>query len=119
MLVEDPSIAEYYLASGSQWQRWSSTRNIVLPSGAPTGGPTTKAGVVGAGNAGTFAMYIQEGYFSLIALNFADTTSLDESIVADIRRNHHYQAIQVVPYGVGPVGPAPGKYVIWQYEPKQ
>jgi 4-amino-4-deoxy-L-arabinose transferase-like glycosyltransferase len=119
MLVEDPSIAEYYLASGSQWQRWSSTRNIVLRSGAPTGGPSTKAGVVGAGNAGTFAMYIQEGYFSLIALNFADTTSLDESIVADIRRNRHYHAIQVVPYGVGPVGPTPGKYVIWQYEPQK
>jgi 4-amino-4-deoxy-L-arabinose transferase-like glycosyltransferase len=119
MLVEDPSIAEYYLASGSQWQRWSSTRNIVLPSGAPTGGPSTKAGVVGAGNAGTFAMYIHIGYFSLIALNFTDTTSLDESIVADIRRNRHYHAIQVVPYGVGPVGPAPGKYVIWQYEPQK
>jgi MFS family permease len=119
MLVEDPSIAEYYLASGSQWQRWSSTRNIVLRSGAPTGGPSTKAGVVGAGNAGTFAMYIQEGYFSLIALNFADTTSLDESIAADIHRNRHYHAIQVVPYGAGPVGPAPGKYVIWQYEPQQ
>jgi hypothetical protein len=119
MLVEDPSIAEYYLASGSQWQRWSSTRNIVLRSGAPTGGPSTKAGVVGAGNAGTFAMYIQLGYFSIIALNFADTTSLDESIVADIRRNHHYHAIQVVPYGAGPIGPQPGKYVIWQYEPQQ
>jgi MFS family permease len=119
MLVEDPSIAEYYLASGSQWQRWSSTRNIVLPSGAPTGGPSTKAGIVGAGNAGTFAMYIQEGYFSVIALNFADTTSLDESIAADIHRNRHYHAIQVVPYGAGPVGPAPGKYVIWQYEPQQ
>jgi Dolichyl-phosphate-mannose-protein mannosyltransferase len=119
MLVEDPSIAEYYLASGSQWQRWSSTRNIVLRSGAPTGGPSAKAGVVGAGNAGTFAMYIQEGYFSLIALNFADTTSLDESIAADIHRNRHYHAIQVVPYGAGPVGPAPGKYVIWQYEPQQ
>lgn len=119
MLVEDPSIAEYYLASGSQWQRWSSTRNIVLRSGAPTGGPSTKAGVVGAGNAGTFAMYIRTGYFSLIALNFADTTSLDESIVADIRRNRHYHPIQVVPYGAGPVGPAPGKYVIWQYEPQQ
>jgi hypothetical protein len=64
-------------------------------------------------------MYIQEGYFSLIALNFADTTSLDESIVADIRRNRHYHAIEVVPYGVGPVGPAPGKYVIWQYEPQK
>jgi Dolichyl-phosphate-mannose-protein mannosyltransferase len=119
MLVEDPSIAEYYLPSGSQWMRWSSTRNIVLPSGAPTGGPTTKAGIVGAGNASTFAMYIQEGYFSLIALNFADTTSLDESIAADIHRNRHYHAIQVVPYGAGPVGPAPGKYVIWQYEPQQ
>ena len=118
MLVEDPSIAEYYLASGSQWQRWSSTRNIVLPSGAPTGGPSTKAGIVGAGNTGTFAMYIQEGYFSIIALNFADTTSLDESIAADIHRNRHYHAIQVVPYGAGPVGPAPGKYVIWQYEPQ-
>jgi len=118
MLVEDPSIAEYYLASGSQWQRWSSTRNIVSRSGSPTGGPSTKAGIVGAGNAGTFAMYIQEGYFSIIALNFADTTALDESIAADIRRNRHYHAIQVVPYGAGPVGPAPGKYVIWQYEPQ-
>jgi hypothetical protein len=116
MLVEDPSIAEYYLPTGSQWQRWSSTRNIVLPSGAPTGGPSDQAGVVGAGNAGTFAMYIQEGYFSLIALNFADTTSLDKTIAADIHRNHHYRPVQVVPYGAGPSGPAPGEYVIWQYE---
>jgi Dolichyl-phosphate-mannose-protein mannosyltransferase len=118
MLVEDPSIAEYYLPAGSQWQRWSSTRNIVLPSGAPTGGPSTKAGIVGAGNAGTFAMYIQQGYFSLIALNFADTTTLDKAIAADIHRNHHYHPIQVVPYGVGPAGPALGEYVIWQYEPQ-
>ena len=118
MLVEDPSIAEYYLPAGSQWQRWSSTRNIVLPSGAPTGGPSAKAGIVGAGNAGTFTMYIQEGYFSLIALNFADTTSLDRIIAADIHRNHHYHPIQVVPYGAGPVGPALGEYVIWQYEPQ-
>jgi 4-amino-4-deoxy-L-arabinose transferase-like glycosyltransferase len=118
LLVEDPSIAEYYLHVGAQWKRWSSTRNIVLPSGAPTGGPSDKAGIVGAGNAGTFAVYIQEGYFSLIALNFADTTSLDRAIAADIHRNHHYHPIQVVPYGSGPSGPAPGEYVIWQYEPQ-
>jgi len=37
LLVEDPSIAEYYLPAGSQWRRWSSTRNITLPSGASTG----------------------------------------------------------------------------------
>jgi hypothetical protein len=118
LLVEDPSIAEYYLPAGSQWQRWSSTRNIVLPSGAPTGGPSTKAGIVGAGNAGTFAMYIQQGYFSLIALNFIDTTSLDRSIAADIHHNHHYRPIQVVPYGteIPPLGQ--GSYVIWQYEPQ-
>jgi Dolichyl-phosphate-mannose-protein mannosyltransferase len=118
MLVEDPSIAEYYLPAGSEWQRWSSTRNIVLPSGAPTGGPSQTAGIAGAGNAGTFAVYIQQGYFSLIALNFADTTALDKTLAADIHRNHHYRPVQVVPYGAGPAGPAPGEYVIWRYEPQ-
>jgi hypothetical protein len=118
LLVEDPSLAEYYLPAGSQWMRWSSTRNIVGPSGAPTGGPSNAAGVVGAGNAGTFGMYIQEGYFSLVALNFADTTSLDHRLAADLRLNHHYHVIQIVPYGAGPAGPAPGEYVIWQYEPQ-
>ncbi len=112
LLVEDPSLAEYYLPSGSQWQRWSSTRNIVLPSGAPTGGPSVKAGVVGDGNAGTYAMYIAQGYFSLVALNFTDTKPLDQSIAADLRRNPRYHIIDVIPYG-----PAPGTYVIWRYEP--
>jgi dolichyl-phosphate-mannose-protein mannosyltransferase len=118
LLVEDPSIAEYYLPAGSQWERWSSTRNIVSRFGTPTGGPSIKAGIVGAGNAGTFALYIKQSYFSIIALNFADTTSLDSSIAADIKRNPHYHAVQVVPYGVGPSGPEPGEYVIWQYEPQ-
>jgi hypothetical protein len=111
LLVEDPSIAEYYLPAGSQWQRWSGTRNIVLPSGGSTGGPASQAGVVGSGNAGVYAVFIQEGYFSLVALNFTDTTALDRSIVADLHANHHYRIIDVVPYG-----PAPGTYVIWRYE---
>jgi hypothetical protein len=119
LLVEDPTVAEYYLPAGSQWQRWSSTRNIVLPSGASTGGPSQSAGVVGAGDAGTFAMYIREGYFSLIALNFSDTTSLDHSIAADIHRNPDYHAVEVIPFGTGPRGPAPGTYVIWKYEPSK
>lgn len=112
VLVEDPSIAEYYLAAGSHWKRWSGTRNIVLPSGASTGGPSKTAGVVGSGNAGVYAVFIQEGYFSLVALNFADTTVLDRSIRADLRANHHYHIIDVVPYG-----PVHGTYVIWRYEP--
>jgi hypothetical protein len=117
LLVEDPSIAEYYLPAGSQWQRWSSTRNIVLASGGSTGGPTDNAGVTGAGNPGVYATRITEGYFSLVVLNFSDTTALDHRIAADLRRNRHYHIIQVIPYGAGPRGPAPGTYVIWRYEP--
>jgi hypothetical protein len=116
LLVEDPSIAEYYLPAGTQWQRWSSTRNIIGPQGEPTGGPSDKAGIVGDGNAGTFAMYIHEGYFSLVAINFSDTVALDKSIAADLRRNHRYHIVQVVPYGseIPPIGQ--GSYVIWRYE---
>jgi Dolichyl-phosphate-mannose-protein mannosyltransferase len=116
LLVEDPTIAEYYLPEGSQWQRWSSTRNIILPSGASTGGPSQGAGVVGPGNAGTFAMYIREGYFSVIALNFADTTSLDLTLAKDISQSHHYYKAYVVPYGIEipPIGQ--GTYVIWKHE---
>ncbi|HTA02300.1 MAG TPA: glycosyltransferase family 39 protein [Streptosporangiaceae bacterium] len=114
LLVEDPSIPEYYLHAEGQWMRWSSTRNIVLPSGASSGGPSSHAGIVGPGNAGTFGTKIEEGYFSLVALNFADTTTLDKQIAADLALNPHYKKILVVPYG-----PAPGTYVIWQYEPNR
>jgi hypothetical protein len=116
MLVEDPSIAEYYTAAGSQWQRWSSTRNIVTRSGASSGGPSQSAGVVGAGNAGTIGLYIENHYFSLVALNNADTASLDLQIDVDLRR-WGCHVIQVVPYGieVPPIGK--GTYVIWRCEP--
>jgi len=113
LLVEDPSIAEYYLPAGSQWKRWSSTRNIALSTGASTGGPSTAGGVTGAGNAGVFAEFITHGYFTLVALNFADTTALDHRIAADLRRTHHYRIIEVIPYGPR------GTYVIWQHEPQR
>jgi hypothetical protein len=116
LLVEDPSVAEYYLPAGAQWQRWSSTRNITLPAGTYTGGPAAAASVTSPGNAPVYANYIAEGYFSLVALNFTDTTGLDRQIAADLRRNHHYRVIQVVPYGmeIPPIGQ--GSYVIWQYQ---
>jgi Dolichyl-phosphate-mannose-protein mannosyltransferase len=116
MLVEDPSIAEYYLPAGHQWRRWSSTRNIVLPSGASTGNPTTQ-GVVGAGDPAVFAHYIATGYFSLVALNFTDTTPLDHQLATQLHRNPHYRTIAVIPYGteVPPIGQ--GTYVIYRYEP--
>jgi len=112
VLVEDPSPAEYYLHAESHWKRWSSTRNIVLPSGASTGGPSASAGVVGPGDPAAFARFIAEGYFTIVALNFGDTTTLDHAIVADMHRSGDYKIISVVPYGS-----AGGTYVIYRYEP--
>jgi hypothetical protein len=82
----------------------------VLPGGRSTGGPSQSAGVVGPGNAGTYAQYIAQGYFSYVALNYADTTDLDLQIQADLERNPRYHRISVVPYGQG-------TYVIFKYEP--
>jgi hypothetical protein len=119
LLVETASIARYYLPSGSQWQRWSSTRNIVMPSGANTGGPSGRAGVTGPGNAGVYAAFITRGYFSYVALNYTDTTALDYQITKDLRASGHYRPVAVVPYGteVAPVGQ--GTYIIWRYEAKR
>jgi Dolichyl-phosphate-mannose-protein mannosyltransferase len=113
VLVEDPGPAEYYLHEESQWKRWSSTRNIVLYSGASTGGPSKAAGVVGQGDPAAFARFIAAGYFSLVALNFTDTTQLDHDIAADMRKSGSYKVVSVVPYG-----PAGGTYIIWRYEPR-
>jgi hypothetical protein len=114
VLVEDPSIAEYYLHVQNQWTRWSSTRNIVLPSGTSTGGPSRSAGVVGPGDAGTFGSKIASGYFSLIALNFADTTVLDRQLRADIKASGRYSSdVQVVPYDP-PGTDIVGTYIIWR-----
>jgi Dolichyl-phosphate-mannose-protein mannosyltransferase len=120
LLVEDPSIAEYYLTeAGSRWQRWSSTRNIYKPGGLSTGGPSKSAGVVGPGNFWEFAKYIRKGYFATVALNFADTTTLDHKLNRELKGNPHYCFVSVVPYGFGPDGKTPGTYVIWQYRANQ
>ena len=118
LLVEDPAVARYYLPAGRQWQRWSSTRNIILPSGTSTGGPASSASVAGAGNAGVFSEFITHGYFSYVALNFADTTALDRRLADQLHHDPRYRIIAVVPYGteVPPLGR--GTYVIWRYEPR-
>jgi hypothetical protein len=119
LLVEDPAIAKYYLPAGSDWQRWSGTRNITLPSGATTGNPAAAAGTAAPGTAATYATYIARGYFAYVALNFTDTTALDHGLATELHHNPHYHTLQVVPYGteVKPVGL--GTYVIWKYEPSQ
>ena len=73
----------------------------------------------GPGNVGTFGEKIAADYFSIVALNFIDTTSLDKQITTDLKNNGHYCVIQVVPYGmeIPPVGI--GNYVIWRYDPSR
>jgi Dolichyl-phosphate-mannose-protein mannosyltransferase len=116
LLVETASIGRYYLPAGRQWQRWSSTRNIVMPSGASTGGPTATAGVTGPGNRGVFAAFITRGYFSYVALNYTDTTALDHQITADLRHSGHYRIVAVIPYGTE--SSPHGTYIVWRYEAK-
>jgi len=50
-----------------------------------------------------------------VAVGLAE--SLDQQITADLKANHHYCVIQVVPYGmeIPPIGV--GDYVIWRYDP--
>ena len=119
LLVEDPSVAKYYLPSGQEWRRWSSTRNITLPSGGSTGNAAATAGILAAGDAGTFSNYVAHGYFAYVALNFTDTTALDHSLATELHNNPDYHTISVVPYGieVKPIGQ--GTYVIWKYEPRR
>jgi 4-amino-4-deoxy-L-arabinose transferase-like glycosyltransferase len=116
VLVEDPSIAKYYLPAGRQWRRWSSTRTIILPSGAITGNPAAAAGAAAPGNASIFARYIARGYFSYVALNFTDTSALDHGLATLLHRNPHYHTIEVVPYGIEVPPFGQGTYVIWKYE---
>jgi Dolichyl-phosphate-mannose-protein mannosyltransferase len=114
LLVEDPAVARYYLQSGTEWRRWSSTRNIVLPSGVSTGTPTDE-GIVAAGDAAILHKYVAEGYFSYVALNFADTTTLDHGLATEIRHNPRYHLIRVIPYGTETKAAHQGTYVIWRY----
>jgi hypothetical protein len=80
ILVETPSIPEYYLPAGSQWWRWSSTWNIREPDRKSVG----SQGVGRPGSWGIYQHYIAEHYFSVIALNDNATRELDEQIAAEL-----------------------------------
>ena len=109
LLVETASTGEYYLAAGTDWQRWSNTFSITLQSGRSVG---YQGDITGAGNARTYGRYISGGYFALIALNFQNTPALDKQIAADLRDDKNYRLIKSVPYGAG-------RYLIWKYEPRR
>jgi Dolichyl-phosphate-mannose-protein mannosyltransferase len=107
LLVETPSIPEYYLPAGAQWKRWSSTWNVLLPGGLAVG----SQGVGRPAVSSLYAELIPAHYFSVIALNFNATPDLDQQIAALLKRTPGYRVVKRLPYG------NIGNYVIWVYRP--
>lgn len=98
-LAEDYDVPAYYLESDIFWQRWSGTGyfNYTPPGTArPLTGPAA------------YRAAINRHYFSLVILNFEDTSQIDGEIIADMQGAGDYQVIAVVPSSIG-------QYTIWAY----
>ena len=93
MLVETPSLGEFYVPAGNQWRRWSSTYDIMRPNGVGYG-----AGVGQVLKPAVYSRLIAQGWFTLIALNGA-ARSLDPHIEADLVRNIAYREVADPVYG--------------------
>jgi 4-amino-4-deoxy-L-arabinose transferase-like glycosyltransferase len=78
-LAEDYDVEAYYLRADVPWQLWSSTYCFRYP-GKPPGAPS-------------YAAAISSHYFSLVILDFGDTTATDVQIAADMRRAGGYYAL--------------------------
>ena len=87
-LAEGYDVEAYYLRAEVPWRRWSNTYYFSY-RGAPPGATSYEAAIASR-------------YFSLVILDFADTTAADRQIMADMRRAGHY-------YVLGRAG----RYTIW------
>ncbi len=106
LLVETPYVSESVLSTGQQWERWSNTRSILLPSGR-----TISVPVATEGNPNVYTRFIRAHYFAVIALNFRATPALDIQLASVLAADRDYRIAATVPYGHG-------RYVIWRYEPQ-
>jgi Dolichyl-phosphate-mannose-protein mannosyltransferase len=104
LMVETPSIPEFYLPAGSQWDRWSTTSSFRLPDDKSISVP-----VGGVGHPDIYLSLIQEHYFSVIALDPGVITSkFDGAVSARLAQDPSYKMIDRFPYGHG-------TYTIWVY----
>ena len=87
-LAEDYDVEAYYLRADVPWWRWSSTYYFSYP-GAPPGAPSYRAAIDGH-------------YFSLVILDFGDTSATDFQITADMRRAGGYYVLERA-----------GRFTIW------
>jgi hypothetical protein len=87
-LAEDYDVEAYYLRAEVPWWRWSSTYYFSYP-GAPPGAPSYRAAIDGH-------------YFSLVILDFGDTSATDFQITADMRHAGGYYVLERA-----------GRFTIW------
>jgi hypothetical protein len=106
-MVEDPSVATYYLGSKVPFSHIDSTyANFSYTD------PQTHKLLIGYA---AFADSISRGYFNDIVLAFGDTFGQDEAIVQDMNTDHNYRLIDTIPYRTSY---GPGHYEIFQRIPK-
>lgn len=106
-MVEDPSVATYYLGSKVPFSHIDSTyANFSYTD------PQTHKLLIGYA---AFADSISRGYFNDIVLAFGDTFGQDQAIVQDMNTDHNYRLIDTIPYRTSY---GPGHYEIFQRIPK-
>jgi hypothetical protein len=103
LLVENPSVPEYYLPqAGSQWERWSTTSSIRLGNGK-----SISVAVDQVGNANTYISFIKKRFFALIVLQPSKATAeLDGKLADYLTQDPDYEADATI-YIKG------GRYMIW------
>lgn len=106
ILSENPSLLEYYVPEGKQWELWSSTCTIRVPDGhsiSPPVGTCLRPTV--------YAKSIKQGFFSVVILLFGNRGAPDSTITQALKSNHHYHLAAKTHYG--------GRgALIWEFQPQ-
>jgi hypothetical protein len=102
-LAETSDVPEYYLPA-TTWRQWSNTFSITQPSGIARDE---------YGNPEPYIQAIKHHYFSVVILDFTDTTRQDEVIAAYLRSDPSYKQIQVRRF------PNQLQYFVWRYVPQR
>jgi hypothetical protein len=105
-LAEDYDVPAYYLEGTIAWPRWSQTWYFTYAN------PRTH--LLLSGDA-AYQAAIDDGYFSLIVLSFADTAGTDAQIVADMNQagTYHLRDVVLVQDDSGR-----GQVMVWTYQPR-
>jgi 4-amino-4-deoxy-L-arabinose transferase-like glycosyltransferase len=102
-LAETSDVPEYYLPA-TTWRQWSNTFSITLPSGIAR---------YEHGSPEPYIQAIKHHYFSVVILDFTDTTRQDEVIAGYLRSDPSYRQVQVRRF------PNQLQYYVWRYVPQR